>query len=100
MKVIFSFNALRRLRQIRDYFRRSGNAAKGTRTANEIVNRAEELADNPELGPEEENLVELGLGHRSLLVGKMYKIVYRIFKKEIRVTDVFDVRQDPDKMKP
>lgn len=100
MKVIFSFNALRRLRKIRDYFRRKGNAAKGNRVANEIIDRALELEKNPRLGPEEENLKELGLGHRSLLVGKLYKVVYRVFKKDINVTDVFDVRQDPDSMKP
>ena len=70
MRVIFSFNALRRLRHIRDYFQKSGNVTKGNRMANQILDRAQELAHNPELGPEEENLEEPGLGHRSLLVGK------------------------------
>lgn len=39
-------------------------------------------------------------GHRSLLVGTLYKIVYLIAAPVILITDVFDVRQDPEKMKP
>ena len=51
-------------------------------------------------GPPEEWFESLGQGHRSLLVGTLYKIVYLIKKPIIFITDVFDVRQAQDKMKP
>lgn len=74
--------------------------AKGKKIANDILDRADELLEYPELGPEEENLKYMEQGHRSLLVGTLYKIVYLIAKPLIVITDIFDVRQDSDKMKP
>ena len=82
MKVRFSSNALRRIRQIMDF----NGSKKGQRIANDIFNRADELEKNPELGPPEEWFESLGQGHRSLLVGTLYKIVYLIKKPIIFVT--------------
>ena len=100
MKLRFTANALRRLTQITDYYNDNGNPQKGRRITRQILDRTEELKEYPELGPEEENLSELGLGHRSLLVGTLYKIIYLIAKPFIIITDIFDTRQDLDKMKP
>jgi len=96
MKVRFSSNALRRIQQIMNF----NGSKKGKRIANEIFDRADELEKFPKLGPIEERFESLEQGHRSLLVGKLYKIIYLIKKPIIFITDVFDVRQDPDKMKP
>lgn len=52
------------------------------------------------LGQEEERLKHFGKGHRYILVEKTYKVIYRAAKHIIFVTDVFDTRQDPDKMRP
>lgn len=96
MKVRFSSNALRRIRQIMDF----NGPKKGKRIAQNIFDRADELEKYPMLGPEEEYFEDLGQGHRSLLAGTLYKIVYLIKKPIIFITDVFDVRQSEDKMKP
>lgn len=56
------------------------------------------LKDFPEMGPIEDNLKHLNLQHRYLVQGN-YKIIYRIKGKVIYVTDIFDTRQDPKKMK-
>ena len=100
MKVRFTFNARRRMRHIEDYHAGRGSLKKGRKTVREILYRAGELEHNPELGPIEENLSHMKQGHRSLLVGTLYKIVYLIAAPVILITDVFDVRQDPEKMKP
>ena len=100
MKLFFTPNAIRRLTQIEDYERKKGRAGKGKKKVREIRDRAKMLEDNPKLGPKEEYLEELGQGHRSLLVGTLYKIIYLIKAPVIFITDIFDVRQDPDKMKP
>lgn len=100
MKLFFTRNAVRRLTQIEDYSRKNGDAEKGRKTVREIRDKAKMLEKNPKLGPVEENLDELRQGHRSLLVGTLFKIVYLLAKPLIIITDIFDVRQDPNKMKP
>jgi len=97
MKLKYSANAQRSLRQI---FNFNGGGRKGKKVVTDILDRADELEAYPELGQEEENLKPLGQGHRSLLVGTLYKIIYLIAKPFIIITDIFDTRQDPDKMKP
>jgi len=100
VKLRFTSNALRRLTEIQDYHDDIDNPKKGRRITRQILDRAKELEAFPELGPEEENLLGLEKGHRSLLVGTLYKIIYLITAQFIIITDIFDTRQDVDKMKP
>lgn len=100
MKLRFTSNALRRLTRIQYYYNDIGNTRKGQRITRQILDRAKELEAYPELGPEETHLNELGKGHRSLLVGTLYKIIYLISQPHIIITDIFDTRQAPDEMKP
>ena len=95
MNLRYTSNAKRRLQKITDF-----NGKRGPKVANQILDRADKLKENPKLGPPEKNLEQIGQGHRSLLVGTLYKIVYLISKPIILITDIFDVRQDPDNMKP
>lgn len=96
MKLKYTANAQRRLSQIHDFYGRS----KGKLIVTQILDRADELEKFPELGPEEHSLTTLGQGHRSLLVGKRFKIIYLIVEPYFIITDVFDVRQEPDKIRP
>ena len=43
-------------------------------------------------------LEHLGLGHRPIIEGH-FKIIYKVEGEYIYITDIFDSRQDPDKMK-
>jgi toxin ParE1/3/4 len=56
------------------------------------------LIENPYLGVVEEYLEHLILGHRRLIVGYC-KVIYRISDNIIYITEIFDTRQDPTKMK-
>lgn len=100
MKLFFTRRSIRQLTQIEDYHRENKRTSKGKQVVRQIRDRAKELETNPELGPVERNLEELKQGHRSLLVGTIYKIVYLLAKPLIIITDIFDVRQDPDEMRP
>ena len=64
----------------------------------QLLDKADTLADNPHLGQYEEYLEHLEKGHRRLIEGN-FKIIYRIDGDYIYVTDFFDTRQDPEKMK-
>jgi plasmid stabilization system protein ParE len=63
-----------------------------------ILNEADTLLQNPFKGQEEPFLEHLGLGHRRLIESH-YKIIYRVIDEYIYIIDIFDSRQDPDKMK-
>lgn len=58
----------------------------------------DDLKTFPRRGQYEPWLEYKGEGHRRLVVGK-FKVVYRIEGRTIYVTDIFDARQDPGKMK-
>jgi hypothetical protein len=60
--------------------------------------RAVALTTTYELGCFELGLGHLGKGHRRLIEGN-FKIVYRVDGDVVYVTDIFDSRQDPDKVK-
>ena len=45
----------------------------------------------------EESLSDLGKGHRYIIRGN-YKIIYKIQNQKMYITDVFDTRQNPEKI--
>ncbi|MEQ8705756.1 MAG: type II toxin-antitoxin system RelE/ParE family toxin [Phaeodactylibacter sp.] len=100
MKIKFTRNSERRLIQIRDYHASQGNPKKGVKIIKAVRKGTERLKGHPMLGQEEERLKHFGKGHRYILVEKKIKVIYRAAKHIIFVTDVFDTRQDPDKMRP
>ena len=99
MTVNLTANARRRLQQIRAYYTLAGNSKKGRKVTQAILKEAKKLEDYPYLGQEEELLESLGLEHRYLLVDRLYKIIYFITGTNLFITDIFDTRQDPSKMK-
>jgi plasmid stabilization system protein ParE len=63
-----------------------------------IFDSTRHLTKQPLIGTVEENLMDLKQGHRYLVAGN-YKIIYRIIHDNIYITDIFDCRQNPQKMK-
>ncbi|MDH5475730.1 MAG: hypothetical protein OEX22_08585 [Cyclobacteriaceae bacterium] len=63
-----------------------------------LLDRADGLVSYPKGGQREEYLEHLNKNHRRLIEGH-FKIIYRIEEKTIYVTDFFDTRQNPEKMK-
>ena len=60
--------------------------------------KADKLLTHPRMGQKEEYLEHLGQSHRRIIENH-YKIIYRVEGEIIYVTDIFDSRQDPAKMK-
>lgn len=63
-----------------------------------LWDRIADLKKFPRGGQFEPYLVHLGEGHRRLVVGN-FKVVYRLEGRTVHITDIFDARQDPRKMK-
>jgi len=99
MQVKITNPARRRLNKIDEYYKRKGAASVGRKLRLEIVEQSKKLSSHPALGQEEEYLKELDQGHRYLLIPPNYKLIYLVIDPIIYITDIFDVRRNPEQMK-
>jgi toxin ParE1/3/4 len=97
MTVVLLKTAQSRLDEIVEYYRLLGYGKYGRKIRAAILTKALLLKAHPQLGVVEEALTSLGLGHRFLVEGN-YKIIYRVEGQHVLITDVFDTRQDPEKL--
>ena len=98
MKLVYTEQALVSLEEILEFNATKVSYEKLKEIRNRILDKADTLLLQPLKGQKEPFLEHLGLGHRRL-VESHYKIIYRVAGEYIYVTDIFDARQDPDKMK-
>ncbi|MGL1886340.1 MAG: hypothetical protein OCD76_07475 [Reichenbachiella sp.] len=63
-----------------------------------LLDKADNLATTHDHYQEEEYLKHLVKNHRRAIEG-YFKIVYRVYGDVIYITDFFDARQDPSKMR-
>lgn len=99
MKVLITDFAKQQLNDIYEYYKFEGYGTFGRKVRKDVIQGALSLKNFPNSGVIEPNLAILKLGHRYILVGN-YKIIYRVDKDCIFVTDVFDTRRNPDTMMP
>lgn len=98
MKVFIADTAKISLKDIRNYYQSKGYEAYGKRVFKSIISKAKTLSNTPYIGQEEELLKPLKQGHRYFLIKKHYKVIYLVTEESIIITDVFDTRQQPEKM--
>jgi toxin ParE1/3/4 len=98
MKLVYTEQALVSLKESLDLIAPKVSHEKLIEIRDRILDTADTLLLHPLKGQKEPFLEHLGLGHRRL-VESHYKIIYRVEGEHIYVTDIFDSRQDPDKMK-
>lgn len=61
------------------------------------LNQTKQLLEtNPFLGPVEPLLSDLPSNYRSILIGHLNKMIYRILEDHIEISDLWDVRRDPN----
>jgi plasmid stabilization system protein ParE len=99
MKQIYWTNfALTELKNIFLYYQMVADKRVANKIKKSIFTSTKKLINNPLIGALEENLKDLNQGHRYLVEGN-YKIIYLIINDSIFITDIFDCRQNPEKMK-
>lgn len=98
MRVIFTIPAKQKLKEIYAYYEEAASKRIAESMTNDIVDAIEILIDHPHAGQKEELLADLNRGHPRIVEGN-YKIIYRIQGDTIYITDIFDSRQNPIKMK-
>jgi plasmid stabilization system protein ParE len=97
-QIIWTNFAISELKKIFLYYRMTASEIIAVKIRTSIFESTKPLLKDPFIGAIEENLIELKQQHRYLVVGN-YKIIYRIIVSKIYITDIFDCRQNPQKMK-
>jgi len=98
MRVLYTQQAIDSLNETISFLQDKASRTQIESIVNRIFDRCEKLKFNPLSGQIEEHLQHLKLNHRRIVTGN-YKIIYRIKGKTIYITDIFDSRQLPSKMK-
>jgi plasmid stabilization system protein ParE len=97
LKVKWTFHAISELKSIYIYYKLSASSVVAEKIKRDVLKAAQGLSKHPLSGQLEEHLSSLRQDHRYIVVGR-YKIIYLVIDKEIFVVDIFDTRQDPDKL--
>jgi toxin ParE1/3/4 len=98
MKLVYTEQALNGLQEALEFITPKVSFKKLMEIRDKILDKADTLLLNPLKGQKEPYLEHLGFDHRRIFQSH-YKIIYRIIGEYIYITDIFDSRQDPDKMK-
>ena len=98
MKLVYTEQSLVSLEEALEFIAPAIPCEKLIEIRDKILNAADTLLLHPLKGQKEPLLEHLELEHRRLVEGH-YKIIYRITGEYIYITDIFDSRQDPVKMK-
>ena len=98
MNLVYTEQAIISMEEALEFIAPKVSSEKLVKIRNRILDAADTLLLQPQLGQKEPYLEHLSLEHRRLIEGN-YKIIYRVIGEYIYITDIFDSRQDPDKMK-
>lgn len=97
MKIIWTDFAIENLKAIFNFYSIKANKKVAHKILKKIFESTKQLIDHPQSGQIECNLEKFNQNHRYILSGN-YKIIYRLEKDKIIINDVFDSRQEPEKM--
>ena len=98
MKLSYTLPARQRLVDLEDYFTLHASPKVAARLVDGLLAKAFGLVKHPKKGKPEKLLAHRGLGHRSLSAGR-FLIVYYVDGDTIHITDFFDTRQHPTRMR-
>jgi len=98
MNVFWSEFASLQVQNIHQYYKTVAGYKIANKIKNKIFDATRQLKAHPLSGQLEHHLEHFNEGHRYLISGN-YKIIYKPVKEGILITDIFDARQDPQKMK-
>lgn len=97
-QTIWTNFATSELKSIYLYYKLAVSIGVADNIKKNIFHATKQIIKRPLIGAVEENLINFRRDHRYIVVGN-YKIIYRIIEKDIYITDIFDCRQNPQKMK-
>jgi plasmid stabilization system protein ParE len=98
--VIWSEFSENQLDAIYKYYCEKASSAVAEKLVTQLILAPNQLLKSQFIGQVEEQLIDLETDYR-YLVFKSYKLIYsvNVQKKQVKIADVFDTRQNPVKMK-
>ncbi len=97
-KIIWSKKSKTSLIEIKEYFTENTSTRIANRLVKEIINKAQLLLETPFAG-QKDPFLEFKNQDFRYLIFKNYKLVYRVENQDlIKIYEVFDCRQDPEKI--
>lgn len=97
MKIVWTDFAKNTLKDIYVYHKKEASVRIAQKIREKIFKSVKQLMKHPFSGQIEESLTSLNEQHRYLVSGN-YKIIYKVMEDLILITDVFDSRQNPEKI--
>jgi len=98
MKIFWTKFALDSLSEAYNYYKENVGIKIACNIRDSILSGSNQLENHSFSGQIEDFLLDLDEGHRYIIRGN-YKIIYKIQNRKVYVTDVFDTRQNPDKLR-
>ena len=95
MRLIWADEAIESVDNTADYIEELFGVERSIQFYDEIQSRADELALHPKLGPIDEDLVGGPYEYRSLGIGELSRLIYRIDGETIRILYLWNTRRDP-----
>ena len=99
LRIHWTSFATDQLREIFTYYKKRVSLRLARKIVTDIIDSANVLKSNPELGPIEELLVSRKENFRYFIYSN-YRLIYWVNEKshQIEIVDVFDTRQNPEKI--
>lgn len=98
IKVFWTETALNNLENIFEYYKYKASVRVARKLVKGLVKSTIQIQNSPKIGKKEELLTDRKFDYRFLVVGN-YKIIYWIDDNYIKISTVFDCRQNPDKIR-
>jgi len=98
VKVIWSKRAIKGLTKIFEYYSQEASLSVAQKLVKALVDSTIQLKQFPQSGSEEQLLKGNQKEYRYIIIGN-YKILYYLKPNQIIISNVFDCRQNPTKIK-
>ncbi len=98
MRLVYTRPALERIAEIQTFWADHTTEDKAEELVTSLMEKTKQLLANPLRGFPEPKLARLGLGYRGLLLGR-FKVIYYVSGEEVHITDFFDTKQHPSRMR-
>ena len=95
MKIYILTDAERRINSTADYIKDEFGERAEQKFKSELRDHIRLLRHNPYLGPVEPLLAKRKEMYRSIVVGTLNKVIYRIIDDHIEIVDLWDCRREP-----
>lgn len=95
MRIIWSDDAIKSVDNTADYIEDNFGVDRSIEFYDEVLEQADSLVQFPQKGPVDEDLKGGKYEYRSLGIGKLSRLIYRIDGETVRILYLWNTRRNP-----